>query len=130
DYQKQLSRADQGLRDLKRALEGGGRQSRPEVMPDEAEAESETAESELPMPAAETAESAEPSEPEAPNTAAEAEAAGRRLFIGNLPFDWTDEHLRDTFKDAGQVAVAEIAKFRRNGRSRGFGFIEMSTESE
>lgn len=56
---------------------------------------------------------------------------GKKLFIGNLPYDWTDEQLKAQFAEQGTVVLAEIARFRgRGGRSRGFGFVEMTTEAE
>ena len=65
-------------------------------------------------------------------TASEPPAAvsHKRLYIGNLPFDWTEEHLKLHFGVVGTVAIAEVARYGRNGRSRGFGFVEMSTEEE
>ncbi len=54
----------------------------------------------------------------------------KRLYIGNLPFDWTDEQLREHFKGAGQIESSEVARYGRNGRSRGFGFVEMASEIE
>jgi len=57
-------------------------------------------------------------------------ADSKKLFVGNLPFDWTEEKLREHFAVSGQVAAAEVATFGRSGRSRGFGFVEMSTEAE
>jgi hypothetical protein len=57
-------------------------------------------------------------------------ATGKKLFVGNLPFDWTDEPLRALFAGVGNVASTAIAHFRGRGRSRGFGFVEMATEEE
>jgi hypothetical protein len=58
-------------------------------------------------------------------------ASGRKLYVGNLPYAWTEEQLRELFSGQGSVITAEIARFgRRNGRSRGFGFVVMSTEAE
>ena len=57
--------------------------------------------------------------------------SGKKLFIGNLSYDWTDDQLRAHFAEQGTIALAEVARFRgRGGRSRGFGFIEMSTDTE
>jgi RNA recognition motif-containing protein len=57
--------------------------------------------------------------------------SGKKLFVGNLSYAWTDDELRAHFADAGTVVTAEVARFRgRGGRSRGFGFVEMSTEAE
>jgi len=54
----------------------------------------------------------------------------KNLFIGSLPFSVTDSALEQLFAQAGQVISANIIKDRYSGRSRGFGFIEMSTEEE
>lgn len=60
-----------------------------------------------------------------------APTAGKKLFIGNLSYDWADEQLRAHFAELGTVVNAEVARFRgRNGRSRGFGFVEMTSEGE
>ncbi len=57
--------------------------------------------------------------------------SGKKLFIGNLAYDWTDDQLRAHFSEQGVVVLAEVARFRgRGGRSRGFGFVEMTTEAE
>jgi len=57
--------------------------------------------------------------------------SGKKLFIGNLSYDWTDDQLRAHFTEAGVVTTAEVARFRgRGGRSRGFGFVDMASEAE
>ena len=53
---------------------------------------------------------------------------GMRLFVGNLGFALGDGDLREAFAEAGGVARAEIVRDRLDGRSRGFGFVEMMTE--
>ncbi len=53
-----------------------------------------------------------------------------RLFVGNLRFTLGDEELRQAFEAAGAVARAEIVRDRFDGRSRGFGFVEMTSEEE
>ena len=55
---------------------------------------------------------------------------GNRLYVGNLPFSATDDSLREMFRQAGQVESARIITDRDTGRSKGFGFVEMSTEQE
>lgn len=55
---------------------------------------------------------------------------GNKLYVGNLPFSATDEGLREMFGQAGQVESARIITDRDTGRSKGFGFVEMSTEQE
>ena len=55
---------------------------------------------------------------------------GVRLFVGNLSFSLGDGDLREAFAGAGEVERAEIVRDRFDGRSRGFGFVEMRTETE
>ncbi|MBI2573918.1 MAG: RNA-binding protein [Candidatus Wildermuthbacteria bacterium] len=54
----------------------------------------------------------------------------KRLYIGGLSFQTNEETLRNTFAQAGTVESATIIVDRISGRSRGFGFVEMSTEEE
>ena len=53
-----------------------------------------------------------------------------KLFVGSLPYALTDEELAELFKDAGTVVSAKVIMDRDSGRSKGFGFVEMSTEEE
>ncbi len=55
---------------------------------------------------------------------------GKKLYIGNLPFSTTDDDLRTHFSQAGNVESAQVIMDRFSGRSKGFGFVEMSTEDE
>jgi RNA recognition motif-containing protein len=55
---------------------------------------------------------------------------GKKLYVGNLPFSATDQILVDTFTQCGKVESAKIIMDRDTGRSKGFGFVEMSTEAE
>jgi RNA recognition motif-containing protein len=55
---------------------------------------------------------------------------GNKLYVGNLPFSATDDSLREIFAQAGQVESARIITDRDSGRSKGFGFVEMSTQQE
>jgi RNA recognition motif-containing protein len=55
---------------------------------------------------------------------------GRRLYVGNLSFSATEEELREHFAQAGTPDSVAIIKDRATGRSRGFGFVEMSTDGE
>jgi len=50
-----------------------------------------------------------------------------KLFIGGLAFSTSDERLREVFAAAGAVESAAVVTDRDTGRSRGFGFVEMST---
>lgn len=53
-----------------------------------------------------------------------------KLYIGNLSFQTSNEELQQLFSQAGSVESANIIEDRETGRSRGFGFVEMSTKEE
>jgi len=55
---------------------------------------------------------------------------GKKLFVGNLNFRTTDDDLRELFGQGGTVDSATVMMDRATGRSRGFGFVEMSTDEE
>ncbi|HWP67464.1 MAG TPA: RNA-binding protein [Candidatus Limnocylindria bacterium] len=54
----------------------------------------------------------------------------KKLFVGNLTFATTESDLERLFASAGTVESATVVTDRDTGRSRGFGFVEMSSESE
>ena len=54
----------------------------------------------------------------------------QKLYVGGLPYSTTDQELADAFAASGSVTSASIVTDRMTGRSRGFGFVEMSTEEE
>ena|SRR5579862_1763146 len=54
----------------------------------------------------------------------------KRLFVGGLPYSASEQDLRDLFSSAGNVASAMIVTDRYTGDSKGFGFVEMSTDAE
>jgi len=54
----------------------------------------------------------------------------KRLYVGNLSYDTTDESLRELFAGAGTVTTAEVIRDNYSGRSKGFGFVEMESEAE
>ncbi|MBU1032013.1 RNA-binding protein [Patescibacteria group bacterium] len=54
----------------------------------------------------------------------------KKLFVGSLPWAVDDAKLAELFAQAGNVVSAQVVKDRDTGRSRGFGFVEMSTEEE
>jgi len=53
-----------------------------------------------------------------------------KLYVGSLSFDTTEDSLKDLFSEAGTVNSASIIMDKFSGRSKGFGFVEMSTEDE
>ena len=53
-----------------------------------------------------------------------------KLYVGNLPYSTTDASLGDLFAQAGTVTKAEVIMDKMTGRSKGFGFVEMSTPEE
>jgi len=55
---------------------------------------------------------------------------GKKLFVGSLPFDVTEDQLYQMFAACGQVASARLITDKFSGQSRGFGFVEMSSEAE
>ena len=52
-----------------------------------------------------------------------------KLFVGNLPWSVTDQDLEEMFAPFGAVGSAKVITDRDTGRSRGFGFVEMSDDS-
>lgn len=53
-----------------------------------------------------------------------------KLYVGNLPFTTGDADLQSLFAQAGTVKSAQVIKDRASGRSKGFGFVEMSSPDE
>lgn len=53
-----------------------------------------------------------------------------RIYVGSLPFSTTDDQLRDLFASFGTVDSSRIVRDWDTGRSRGFGFIEMTGQPE
>jgi len=53
-----------------------------------------------------------------------------KLYVGNLSYDVTGDQLGELFAQAGQVASAIVISDRNTGRSKGFGFVEMSSAEE
>lgn len=52
-----------------------------------------------------------------------------KLYVGNLSYEMTEEDLRQTFGEFGQVESAAIIKDKYSGQSKGFGFVEMGSKS-
>lgn len=55
---------------------------------------------------------------------------GTKLYVGNLLYEVTDEDLKQLFSQAGNVVSASVIRYADSGRSKGFGFVEMSTPEE
>ena len=53
-----------------------------------------------------------------------------KLYVGGISYDATDADLKDFFASAGNVVSASIIMDRMSGRSKGFGFVEMSSADE
>jgi len=53
-----------------------------------------------------------------------------KLYVGNLLYEVTEDDLKAHFSQAGTVVSAVVIRFRDTGRSKGFGFVEMSSEEE
>ena len=54
----------------------------------------------------------------------------KKLYVGGLSYDTTEDALKETFSQAGTVESATIITDRTTGRSKGFGFVEMSSDEE
>ena len=55
---------------------------------------------------------------------------GNKLYVGNLPYSYRDSDLEQSFGQYGSVTSAKVMMERDTGRSKGFGFVEMSNEAE
>ena len=53
-----------------------------------------------------------------------------KLYVGNLSYDTSEDDLRALFAQAGTVASVAVIKDRDSGRSKGFAFVEMTTQAE
>ena len=54
----------------------------------------------------------------------------KRIYVGGLPYSTTDEDLEKMFASSGTVTSATVVSDRYTGQSKGFGFVEMSTDAE
>ena len=52
------------------------------------------------------------------------------VYVGNLSYDLSEEDLKSAFEEYGEVTSAKIVSDRYSGRSKGFGFIEMTSDDE
>jgi cold-inducible RNA-binding protein len=55
---------------------------------------------------------------------------GKKLYVGNLAYSVNDNSLQQHFAEFGTIASAKVMMDRDSGRSKGFGFVEMSSDSE
>ncbi len=55
---------------------------------------------------------------------------GRKLYVGNLPYSATESALSDKFAECGTVESCKLITDRDTGQNKGFGFIEMASDSE
>jgi RNA recognition motif-containing protein len=55
---------------------------------------------------------------------------GKKLYVGNLPYSIDDSRLQSAFAEFGAVTSAKVITDRETGRSKGFGFVEMDSDSE
>lgn len=53
-----------------------------------------------------------------------------RLYVGGIPYQTTEQDLADLFSQVGQVTFSTVITDRDTGRSKGFGFVEMSNDEE
>jgi len=54
----------------------------------------------------------------------------KKLYVGNLSYNTTDDSLKKTFSEAGEVSSAVVISDKFSGRSKGFGFVEFANDSE
>lgn len=55
---------------------------------------------------------------------------GKKLYVGNVSFQASEDDLKNLFSQAGEVVSAKLITDAATGRPRGFGFIEMNSDSE
>ncbi|MBI5278660.1 MAG: RNA-binding protein [Burkholderiales bacterium] len=55
---------------------------------------------------------------------------GNKLYVGNLPYSFNDSDMQQAFSQFGTVGSAKVMMDRDTGRSKGFGFVEMSSAAE
>ncbi|KAF5796674.1 putative RNA recognition motif domain, nucleotide-binding alpha-beta plait domain superfamily [Helianthus annuus] len=70
------------------------------------------------------------SRPERAERSPQSSGPSYRVYVGNLPWDVDDVRLEQVFSEHGKVVSARVVYDRESGRSRGFGFVTMSSESE
>ena len=55
---------------------------------------------------------------------------GKKLYVGNLPYNTSSSDLEQMFSQYGQVQSAQVIEDRETGRSKGFGFVEMGSDKD
>lgn len=53
-----------------------------------------------------------------------------KIYVGNILYEVTDQDLRDLFSQYGRVTSAEVVRYQKSKRSKGFGFVRMSSDEE
>ena len=69
-------------------------------------------------------------QPERPPRPPRSFSSGLRVYVGNLPWDVDNSRLEQIFSEHGKVEDARVVYDRETGRSRGFGFVTMSSETD
>lgn len=54
----------------------------------------------------------------------------RKLYVGNLPYQTTEQDLQELFASAGHVDTVRVMRDQATGRARGFAFVEMASEAD
>ena len=55
---------------------------------------------------------------------------GTKIYVGNLPFSFNSDKLKEVFSEFGDISEATVISDRFSGRSKGFGFVTFSNEDE
>jgi len=55
---------------------------------------------------------------------------GKKIYVANIPFNATEQDIKDLFSDYGEVVSAKIITDKFTGQSKGFGFIEMGSDED
>jgi cold-inducible RNA-binding protein len=58
------------------------------------------------------------------------QSMAKKLYVGGLPYSTSDEELKEHFEQAGAVTSATVIKDKMSGRSKGFGFVEMTEDAD
>jgi RNA recognition motif-containing protein len=68
--------------------------------------------------------------PASENIATKEHVMGRKLYVGNLPYEVGETELQELFAQAGSVESVNVMRDQATGRARGFAFVEMGTDEE